>query len=104
MATVMSQQASEESTQQEWQKRLLDLRMERDLRGIEAAIQRYRERTGHPPASLQALVAAGDLRSIPSEPHGGRYAIDAAGEPRSTAAPRLRIRGRHGTMAGLEVR
>jgi len=103
MASVMSEQASEESTQQEWQKRLLDLRMERDLRALEAAIQRYRQRTGHPPVSLQALAAAGDLRSIPSEPHGGRYLIDPSGEVRSTAAPRLRIRGRMGTMAGMEV-
>jgi hypothetical protein len=104
MAVLMSEQASEESTQQEWQKRLLDLRMERHLRAIEAAVKRYRERTGRTPASVEALVTSGDLPAFPHEPHGGRYRLDANGEPRSTAAARLRITGRRGTMSGLEVR
>jgi hypothetical protein len=104
LANAMAAQASEESTQKEWQRRLLDLRMERDLRIIDAALQRYRERAGRSPASLQELVRAGDLSGIPAEPHGGRYELDANGAPRSTAAERLRITGRHGTVAGLEIR
>jgi len=91
MARVMAADASEESTRAEWDKRLIDLRMERDLRSIEAAIARYRARTGAPPPSL-------------GEPHGGRYELAKNGEPRSTAAERLRIRGRSQTTAGLEVR
>jgi hypothetical protein len=104
MARVMAAGATEESTRDEWQKRLLDLRMERDLRGIEAAIARYKARTGHNPPSLQALVEAKDLPGIPREPHGGRYQLGKDGEPRSTAAARLRIRGRAGTTAGMEVK
>jgi hypothetical protein len=104
LATAMAAQATEESTRNEWERRLLDLRMERDLRGIEAALHRYRERAGRTPASLQELVRTGDLAAVPREPHGGRYELDASGEPRSTVAERLRIRGRHGTVAGLEVR
>lgn len=103
MATVMAAEASEESTKAEWEKRLLDLRMERDLRVIEAAIDRYKARTGGAPPSLQALQRSGDLGRIPREPHGGRYQLDKNGEPRSTAAERLRIRGRRDTTAGLEV-
>jgi hypothetical protein len=71
---------------------------------IEAAIARYRARTGAPPPSLGALVKSGDLAGIPHEPHGGRYELAKNGEPRSTAAERLRIRGRSQTTAGLEVR
>jgi hypothetical protein len=104
MATVMASEANEESTREEWQKRLVDLRMERDLRGIEAAIARYRERSGAPPPSLEALVKSGLLNQIPAEPHGGRYQLDKNGEPRSNAAERLRIRGRRESTAGLEVK
>ena len=104
MATVMASEATEEATQEEWSKRLVDLRMERDLRKIEVAIARYRARTGALPPSLAALAKSGDLPRIPDEPHGGRYQLDAKGEPSSTAAQRLRIRGRSGTTAGLEVK
>jgi hypothetical protein len=104
MARVMAAEASEEATRAEWEKRLVDLRMERDLRGIEAAIARYKARTGALPPSLEALVKSGDLAKIPPEPHGGRYELARNGEPRSTAADRLRIRGRRETTAGLEVK
>jgi hypothetical protein len=104
LANAMAAQATEESTQKEWQQRLLDLRMERDLRAIDAALARYREHVGHPAASLHELVRSGMLAGIPVEPHGGRYELDPSGAPRSTGGQRLRIRGRHGAMAGLEVR
>lgn len=103
MARVMASEANEESTRADWQQRLLDLAMERDLRAIEAAIAQYKQRTGAPPRHLDELVASGDLRRLPREPHGGRYELDPSGEPRSTAAKRLRIRGRSYTTAGLEV-
>ena len=74
------------------------------MRAIDAAVHRYRERVGQDPASLHELVRGGDLAGIPAEPHGGRYELDGAGVARSTAAQRLRIRGRNGAMAGLEIR
>jgi len=46
------------------------------------------------------LIRAGDLEALPKEPHGGRYELDRNGEPRSTSAGALRIRGRAGTTAG----
>jgi hypothetical protein len=103
MAKVMAAEANEESTREDWRLRLIDLRMERDLRSIEAAVLRYTNRTGSAPPSLQALVESGDLSRIPKEPHGGQYQLDAQGKPSSSAAQRLRIRGRAGTTAGLEV-
>ena len=104
MATVMAAEATEESTRAEWEQRLVDLRMERDLRGLEAAIARYQKRSGIKPPSLEALVKSGDLARIPLEPHGGRYRLGPDGAPLSTAAARLRISGRRGTTAGLEVK
>ncbi len=103
LATAMGEQATEESSQREWEERLLDLRMERDLREIEAAAARYAARTGQHAPSIAALVRAGDLAGEPSEPHGGRYQLGEIGEARSTAKARLRIRGRRGTLAAVEV-
>lgn len=103
LAAAMADQATEESTQREWQERLLDLQMERQLREIEAAAARYAARTGQRAASIAALVRAGELAGVPREPHGGQYVLED-GEARSTVKERLRIRGRHGTVAALEVR
>ncbi len=103
LAAAMADQATEESTQREWQERLLDLQMERQLREIEAAAARYAARRGQHAASIAALVRAGELAGVPREPHGGQYVLED-GEARSTVKERLRIRGRHGTVAALEVR
>jgi hypothetical protein len=103
MARTMIDQSTEESTKAEWEKRLADLRMERHLRAVEAAVKRYVQREGKPPPTVAELVRSGDLPSMPREPHGGNYVLGPNGEARSTAAQRLRIVGRYGTMAGLEV-
>jgi len=102
LATAMAEQATEESSQREWEERLLDLRMERQLREIEGAAARYAARTGQQAPSVAALVKAGELSDVPREPHGGRYLLEG-GEARSTAKERLRIRGRRGALATLEV-
>ena len=73
------------------------------LREIEAGAARYAARTGQHATSIAALVRAGDLPGEPREPHGGRYQLSEVGEARSTAKARLRIRGRRGTLAAVEV-
>jgi hypothetical protein len=93
MAQTMADEASEEQTRAEWRARLLDLQMERAIRTIEAAARLFRERTGRAPESISELVRSGDLSAVPVEPHGGRYTIEA-GEVRSTAAERPRLRHR----------
>jgi hypothetical protein len=91
MARTMAEQASEEKTKAEWQARLLDLRMERDIRAVEAAEKRFHTRNGRDPKSLAELVGAGDLASVPEEPHGKDYVIEH-GIVRSTAGPRPVLR------------
>ena len=93
LAEAMLAQANEEATRQDWQDRVDALHMERDLRTIEDAAQRYREMHGLPPRSLHALVVAGLLPAAPQELHGGRYLIEADGTTHSTAAERLRAHG-----------
>jgi hypothetical protein len=87
MALTMAEQATEEKTQAEWQARLLDLRMERGIRAIEAAKKRFATRRGRDPTSVAELVRSGDLPSLPEEPHGKEYVIEN-GIVRSTAGPR----------------
>jgi hypothetical protein len=101
MAAAMEVQATDDETRQAWHTRLLDLRMERQLREIEAASARFAQREGHGPPSLSALVASGDLPRIPAEPHGGHYQLAPNGQAVSSAAPRLQVRGRVGTQSGL---
>jgi hypothetical protein len=103
LALAMAEQATEESSQHEWAERLLDLRMERDLREIEAAAARYATRTGQHATSVAALLRTGELRGMLREPHGGEYLLDEHGEARSSVRDRLRIRGRRGTLAQVEV-
>jgi len=91
MARTMAQEASEEKTKAEWQARLLDLRMERDIRVVEAAEKRFQARNGRHPNSLAELVAGGDLAAVPEEPHGKEYVIEH-GIVRSTAGPRPVLR------------
>ena len=101
LAEAMEAEASEDATRAAWHERLLDLQMERHARELQAAVDRYKKREGKLPRTLDVLVAAGDVRQIPPEPHGGRWLIDADGEVGSSAAPRLRVRGRAGTQSGL---
>jgi hypothetical protein len=101
LAMAMEAQATEDSTREEWHARRLDLEMERHLREIEAAAQRYKDRAGAEPTSLDALVASHDLPNKPREPHGGTYKLFPDGQAASSAAPRLRVRGRVGTQSGL---
>jgi hypothetical protein len=99
MALTMAEQASEEKTQAEWQARLLDLHMERHIRAIEAAVKRFRERTGRNPTSVAELVRVGDLASMPQEPHGGEYVIEngvvsSTGGQRPILRHRTEVQGR----------
>jgi hypothetical protein len=93
MARTMVEEASEEKTREEWQARLVDLRMEGDIRRIETALKAFRARTGRDPASVRDLVLSGDLPEVPEEPHGKQYVIEN-GQVGSTAGPRPRLHRR----------
>jgi hypothetical protein len=100
LAETMLAQANEEETRRDWEARVADLRMERDLRAIEGAVDRFRSERAAVPPSVRALVEAGYLAAEPREPHGGRYRIARDGSVHSTRGKRLQI---HGGTARLEV-
>ena len=67
---------------------LIDLQ----LGWLREATERYAERFGRKPARIEELVESGMMRELPEEPLGGRYYLDADGEPRTTKeAERLRL-------------
>lgn len=73
------------------EKRRLDILVEMDLKGLEAAIERYRDERGILPGSLADLV--GPLEPLPAAPDGSSYEYDVVtGEVRSPLLPvRLRF-------------
>ncbi len=101
LAQAMASQATEEESKKEWDERLLDLAMERQLRAIETAEKTFSARTGRLPRTVEELVSAGDLPGVPQEPRGGRYQLDEKGAPRSTVRERLMFRENHQNQSGL---
>lgn len=77
--------------------------LERDAQALEKAAAAYTERTGLPLGSLEALVTAGLVPAIPTDPFGGRYFWDPEKrEVRSSANPfRFRLR-EHRARAGFQ--
>jgi hypothetical protein len=55
--------------------RLLQLRSQTNVDRIQAAVDRYQQRHGAPPASVEVLVKEGLLDRVPTDPLGGTYAI-----------------------------
>lgn len=65
---------------------------------LEAAVKLYASQKGHKPKSLHELVRAGFIESIPSDPYGGRFYLDAKGKVRSTSS--FAISRKNGEKAG----
>jgi hypothetical protein len=53
----------------------------RDLLGLRQAAERYRQQHGAPPQFLEQLLRSGVLTTLPVDPFGIGYAIDAGGIP-----------------------
>lgn len=75
---VMIAQTQDVSVLAVLERRKAEVIIERDLEVLDRAVQGFVQRMGHLPASVQELVRAGLLVSIPVEPFGGTYVIDPA--------------------------
>lgn len=86
-------QTSDPGMRKELEKRAKEVVIERDLKVLEIAVERYRSKEGRFPHVLQDLVKDGYLASLPDEPFGGFYAFDAeSGKVASSTHPeRLRV-------------
>lgn len=74
----MAQQARRKDFQEYLSKRVVRLRGLLDLRN---AAENYREKTGKAPQALQHLVTSGFLKSLPVDPFGVGFELDAKGIP-----------------------
>ena len=69
-------QAPEGWIKDQLETRIKEVIIERDVRMLEKAVVRYREREGHGPHTLRDLLRAGDISALPPEPFGGQYRLD----------------------------
>ena len=67
------------------ERQIRDLAIRADLADLGAAVAAFREREGGFPRSIETLVRAGFLRSVPKDPDGNPYLYDPA---TGRAAPR----------------
>jgi len=56
--------------------RIRDLKVKADITDLEYEIQRFRDRNGVPPASLEELLRRGYIRGVPLDPDGNEYEYD----------------------------
>lgn len=54
-------------------------------RTIQSAVDEYRTRYGHNPASLELLVSSGLLKKVPDDPYGGAFYLDETGKVETTS-------------------
>jgi hypothetical protein len=74
------------------EKRIREVIVERDIQLLERAVEEYRDRTGELPGSVADLAAAGVIRAVPREPHGGKYLVSPDGGVRSDrVATRMKV-------------
>ncbi|MDY6843273.1 MAG: hypothetical protein SVW57_04185 [Thermodesulfobacteriota bacterium] len=57
-------------------RRMKELIVERDVKNLELALKRYKEKTNVNPKELQELITKGIIESLPKEPYGGYYYLD----------------------------
>lgn len=86
LTLALRDSAEDEESRAFYEQRIQEIQQERVLRGIDAAIARYRAREGRLPDTLPALVTAGDLRRLPADPLGGEFFLGEDGRAYSNAS------------------
>jgi tetratricopeptide (TPR) repeat protein len=92
LAQSLADAAEDETTREGFLQRVWDLKMERELRRVDAAIARFRETFGVPPPDVRTLLWLGYLREPPRDPKGGGFFIGQDGRAYSfTQQRRLEV-------------
>jgi tetratricopeptide (TPR) repeat protein len=55
------------------------IQVDEEVNGLEPLVEKYRDRTGHYPSTFSELVSAGLIKSIPLDPWGRPYSLEAGG-------------------------
>ena len=80
----MVAEATDPETRAALQRELKQARLERDAQVLDSALERYRERYGLTPFTLQLLVVEGLVARIPPDPFGGVFVVGADGRAHSS--------------------
>lgn len=80
--------AADPETRETFEKRILELKLERELQAVDRAAAAFRARTGRAPENIQELVSAGDLPAAPVDPFGGEIFLAYDGRSYSTSQSR----------------
>lgn len=74
-ATQIAQSAEDPESKAVFERRVKQLKLERVLRQVDAAVEEYRKANGRPPASVQELVDRHLLPAVPEDPFEGEIVI-----------------------------
>jgi hypothetical protein len=80
--------SNDAETRKFFDRRAKEIALERILREIDQAADRYATRVGHRPESIGSLLAVGDLSSPPIDPLGGSFFFDGRGHATATSIDR----------------
>ncbi len=81
--SAMLKQETDPARLEVLRRRMREVLVERDIQGLERAVDAYRQNTGEAPATLTDLIRSGLIPGIPVEPHGGKYLLQPDGTVRS---------------------
>lgn len=86
------QQLQDDQLREGLMRRMKEVAAERDIRFLEEAVRRYKERYRRLPVRLEDLVAGGIVARIPEEPLGGVYQLNPSDGSVSSTGLRDRLR------------
>lgn len=84
-AATLAQDAEDPETRAVFERRVLELQLERELQRVDAAARTFRARTGRAPSGVRELLGSGELDHPPEDPLGGEIILGPDGLARSTA-------------------
>ncbi|MBL8911166.1 MAG: hypothetical protein JNM17_10775 [Archangium sp.] len=88
LAREMYEETTDEALKKELEQRMIDLQVEVDLQGVDAAIAAYRQRFGVPPFDLAALQKEGLYTGPSTDSIGGTISIGDGGKAMSSSLER----------------
>jgi tetratricopeptide (TPR) repeat protein len=86
---VLDDPRNDEAARQIAKRQMRGLAVKADVRDLDRAIALFRERSGHRPRTLDDLVRAGIMKSIPFDPDGNPYVYEPTTGTVSSAVSRV---------------
>lgn len=79
------QSSSDQNMKETAARRLIEIDVRVICEGLNAAVAKYREAHGKTPATVEELVSAGVIDTVPPDPLGGRFFINSRGVVQNTS-------------------